>query len=193
MSFCWDWEASQVSQWWVKNLPTNRRCGFEPWFRKIPCRRKWQPTPAFLPGKFHGKRSLAGYSPWDHRVRHDLAIKQQLRQSRTPNIWFDLLWASWPSLRPAESKRTSYGLCIHDWLEYSDGGREVFSDVLIIKISSNDKAMHSSVEHLPLLISLDCMWSTLHYKGEDKEMGKLREEKIQSVCAYVEGRGSKAG
>jgi len=30
---------------------------------KIPWRRKWQPTPIFLPGKFHGRRSLAGYSP----------------------------------------------------------------------------------------------------------------------------------
>ena len=27
-------------------------------------RRAWQPTPVFLPGKFHGQRSLAGYSPW---------------------------------------------------------------------------------------------------------------------------------
>ena len=31
---------------------------------KIPWRRKWQPTPAFLPGESHGQRSLAGYSPW---------------------------------------------------------------------------------------------------------------------------------
>ena len=30
-------------------------------------RRKGQPTPVFLPGKFHGQRSLAGYSPWDHK------------------------------------------------------------------------------------------------------------------------------
>ena len=34
-------------------------------------RRKWQPTPVFLPGEFHGKRNLAGYSPWGHRVRYD--------------------------------------------------------------------------------------------------------------------------
>ena len=27
---------------------------------------KWQPTPVLLPGKFHGWRSLVGYSPWDH-------------------------------------------------------------------------------------------------------------------------------
>ena len=33
-------------------------------------RRKWQPTPIFLPGETNGQRSLAGYSPWDHRNRH---------------------------------------------------------------------------------------------------------------------------
>ena len=32
--------------------------------RKIPWRRKWQPSPVFLPGKFHGQRSLVDYSPW---------------------------------------------------------------------------------------------------------------------------------
>ena len=30
-------------------------------------RRKWQSTPVFLPGKFCGQRSLAGYSPWGHK------------------------------------------------------------------------------------------------------------------------------
>ena len=30
-------------------------------------RRKWQPTPVFLPGKSHGWRSLVGYSPWGHK------------------------------------------------------------------------------------------------------------------------------
>ena len=34
--------------------------------RKISWRRKWQPTPVFLPGKSHGQRSL-GYSPWGHK------------------------------------------------------------------------------------------------------------------------------
>ena len=31
---------------------------------KIPRRRKWQPTPEFLLGKFHGQRNLEGHSPW---------------------------------------------------------------------------------------------------------------------------------
>ena len=40
------------------------RPGFDPWVGKIPWRRAWQPIPVFLPGKSHGQRSLAGYSPW---------------------------------------------------------------------------------------------------------------------------------
>ena len=38
--------------------------GFDPWVGKIPWRRKWQPTPVFLPRESHEQRSLAGYSPW---------------------------------------------------------------------------------------------------------------------------------
>ena len=48
-----------------------KRCGSNPWMGKIPWRRAWQPTPVFLPGESHGQRSLAGYSPWGRRVRHD--------------------------------------------------------------------------------------------------------------------------
>ena len=48
----------------VKNLPANAGdaggCGFEPWVGKIPRRMKWQCTPIFLPGNFHGQRSLVG-------------------------------------------------------------------------------------------------------------------------------------
>ena len=51
-----------------KNLPVNagdvRDVRFDLWIRNIRWRRKWQPTPVFLPGKFHGQKSLTGYSPW---------------------------------------------------------------------------------------------------------------------------------
>ena len=54
-----------------KGLPDEaarcKRCRFDPWVRKIPWRRTWQPTPVFLPGESHGQRSLEGYSPWGHR------------------------------------------------------------------------------------------------------------------------------
>ena len=45
----------------------SRRCEFDPWVRKIPWRRAWQPTPVFSPGKSHGQRSLVGYSLWGHK------------------------------------------------------------------------------------------------------------------------------
>ena len=56
----------------VENLPPNagdiRYMGSIPGSgRSIPYRRKWQPTPVFLPEKSHGEKSLVGYSPWGHK------------------------------------------------------------------------------------------------------------------------------
>ena len=48
----------------VKSLPALQKTNFDPWVRKIPWRRKWQPTPVLLAGKFHGRRRLGDYSPW---------------------------------------------------------------------------------------------------------------------------------
>ena len=50
-----------------KRLP-NKRCGrhgFSLCVRKISWRRKWQPTPGFLPEESYGQRSLVGYSSWN--------------------------------------------------------------------------------------------------------------------------------
>ena len=48
-----------------------------------PLEKAMQPTPVFLLGEIHGQKSLAGYSPWDHRVRHD-------RATNTHTEWLDL-------------------------------------------------------------------------------------------------------
>ena len=56
--------------WCLKSVGICLQCGrpgFVPWVGKIPWRRKWQPTPALLPGKSHGWRSLVGYSPWGRK------------------------------------------------------------------------------------------------------------------------------
>ena len=63
----------------------SRRPRFDLWVGKIPWRREWLPTSVFLPGEFHGHRSLVGYSPWDHeRVRHDLGIEQSTYTYQCP-------------------------------------------------------------------------------------------------------------
>ena len=60
----------------------HKRCKLDPWVGKIPCSWKWQPTTVFLSGKFHGQRSLAGYSPWgckksDTTEHHALSKRSQ--------------------------------------------------------------------------------------------------------------------
>ena len=58
------WLSGKESTWQFRK---HRRRGFNPWVRMIPWSRKQQPTPILLPGKFHGQRNLAGYSPWGHK------------------------------------------------------------------------------------------------------------------------------
>ena len=54
--------------WWLRGQSICYNVGgFDPWVRKIPWRRKWQPTPVFLPEKSHELRSLVGYSPWGRK------------------------------------------------------------------------------------------------------------------------------
>ena len=59
--------VSQKLQWQriCLTVQETQRYGFDSWVRKIPWNWKWQPTPVFLPGEFHGQRSLAGYNLWD--------------------------------------------------------------------------------------------------------------------------------
>ena len=54
----------------VKSLSVMQETQIQPLGQEdpqIPWRRKWQPTPVFLLGKYHGQRSLAGYNPWGHK------------------------------------------------------------------------------------------------------------------------------
>ena len=62
---------------------SGRRCGFYPWVGKIPWRRKRQPAPVLLPGKSHGQRSLAGYSPWG---RQESGTTERLN-ARFSSVW----------------------------------------------------------------------------------------------------------
>ena len=48
----------------VKNLPAMPETWVQSLGQDISWRREWLPTAPFLPGEFHGLRSLAGYSPW---------------------------------------------------------------------------------------------------------------------------------
>ena len=64
----------------LANAGEAKDAGSIPWVRKIPWRRKWQPTPLHLPGNFHGQRSLAGYSPWGHT--HACTLGNELHENK---------------------------------------------------------------------------------------------------------------
>ena len=76
--------------WWLSSKASssqNRRCRFSPWVGKIPWRRKWQPTPVFLPGESHGRRSLwttvHGVAKLSHLSKFSqlMAVKVKVAQS----------------------------------------------------------------------------------------------------------------
>ena len=101
--------ASQVAQWWrIHLLCRNHR--FDPWVKKISWRNKWQPTPVFLPGKFHGQRSLAGYSPWGHKesdttywLNPTTMFGSYMRSSLLHTMFIQKSLHSWPrSIDPGE-------------------------------------------------------------------------------------------
>ena len=72
------WRSGEESAWQCK------RHGFNPRVEKVPWRRKWQPTPGFLPGKPHGQRNLVGYSPRGHK-ESDAA--EQPNNNTLRNLW----------------------------------------------------------------------------------------------------------
>ena len=85
-----------------------RRRGFDPWVRKIPWRRKWQPTPVFLPGRSHEQRSLVGYSPWGRKESDTIehaCVAFSLSKMFALHFFFPLKLNGWKSSSITRKKR----------------------------------------------------------------------------------------
>ena len=95
--------ASQLAHWSKKTLVCrrHRRPGLDFWVRKIPWKRKRQPTPVFLLGEYRGLRSLAGYSPWD---LEELDMTERPAHTQL-----------WTSLVGMESKNSMFLLGARSW------------------------------------------------------------------------------
>ena len=88
-------------RWWSLCLQC-RRPRFSPWVGKIPWRRKWQPIPVLMPGKFLGWRSLVGYSPWGckesdttERLHFTSHIQWDVIQPLKKPAFYDNMNGSW--------------------------------------------------------------------------------------------------
>ena len=64
-----------------------KKRGFDAWVGKIPWKRAWQPTPAFLPGEFHEQRSLADYSPWGCKESDTTERLSTISVFKHVNVW----------------------------------------------------------------------------------------------------------
>ena len=61
----------------AKNAPATQETWVQSWVGKIPWRKKWKPTPVFLPGNSYGQRSLEGYSPQGHKESNMTEFKDR--------------------------------------------------------------------------------------------------------------------
>ena len=119
-----------VAWWlrWQRICLQCRRPMFDYWFRKIPWRREWQPTPLCLPGEIHGQSSLPGYSPWGRKQsdttewltlsRTDVRVGPHKkakcwRTSAFKLCWRRLLRVPWTARRSNQSVLKEISLNIH--------------------------------------------------------------------------------
>ena len=91
----------------VKNLPADAgntgNMGSIPGLGRFPWRKKWQPIQYSLHAKFHGQRSLAGYSPQDHKeldtAKPECTVTSRSFTGliRTNNLWGNVYWSNLPT------------------------------------------------------------------------------------------------
>ena len=116
---------------------SHRRFRFNPWVRKIPCRKKWPPAPVFLPVKSHGQRSLVGCSPWVARSRtrlrdftftfHFHALEEEMA------IHFSVLaWRIPGTAEPGGLPSMGAHRVGHDWSDLAAAAARIF--IFLIKL-----------------------------------------------------------
>ena len=98
-----------------------RRHRFNSWVRKIPWRRKWQPIPVFLPGEFHGQRSLAGYSPWGCKEQLIPPLFSPFKTPTSTNS-FQLGFSSWLLTLFTSSRKASAAGAVGGYLQLRGEG-----------------------------------------------------------------------
>ena len=85
--------------WWLSGKESacqckrHKRCGFFPWVGKVPSRRRWQPTPVFLPGKSHGQRSLVGALQESDMTEVNKQQQEKTYQKELSTVCIALCWS----------------------------------------------------------------------------------------------------
>ena len=115
-------------------------------------RRKWQPTPVFLPGESHGQRSLVGYSPWGRK-----------ESDPTERLHFHFTYASYSFLL----------ICINNTLimcnvNNKELGRQC--EMTCNSLDSRVSILHSTlIEHWGSYFSVAVNWGQLSVRGHSQD------------------------
>ncbi|KAB0340182.1 hypothetical protein FD754_023345 [Muntiacus muntjak] len=123
----------------AKNLPAMQEIRFDPWVRKIPWRRKWQPTPVFMPRELHGQRSLVGYT----KIMASGPIASWQIDGEIVETVADLIF--WGS------KITADGYCSHEIKRRLLLGRKVMTDLDSI-LKNRDDTLPTKVRLVKAMI-----------------------------------------
>ena len=132
------WHSGKESPWECRRL---KRQGFDLWVGRIPWRRKWQPTPVFLPGKFHGQRSLVLWG----------CKESDTTEHAHTHIFITL--ESIPSNQIAESHGNSMCKLLRNYQTVSQGWCGIFP--------SQKQCIRVPVSPCPKLFICFCCWATL--------------------------------
>ena len=104
------WNSGTESAWQCRRC---KRWGFDPWVGKIPRRRKWQPTTLLWLEIFHGQRSLAGYSLWDHKesdMTERISMHTFCKYTYSMKNLSPKRWANWVDIIAPMCGRSEPGL-----------------------------------------------------------------------------------
>ena len=93
-TFVKNWQDKELlvrsSTWWRSKQGLFVQIYWPRW------RRKWHPTPVFMPGESHGQKCLTGYSPWGLRLRYDWNESARTHWPQIPCFWWSgCLPSSW--------------------------------------------------------------------------------------------------
>ena len=114
-----------------------RRCKrheFDPWIGKIPWRRKWQRTSIFLPGKSHGQRSLARYSPWGHKESETDEWLSTHTHTHSPQVRKVIWWVPWKNIAGAHRSVIYFWIFKIHWFLPSSKYSDLYATIIKMSI-----------------------------------------------------------
>ena len=168
---------------WLRICLQCRRPGFDPWVGKMTWRREWQPTPEFLPGEFHGQRSLAGYSPWRCK-ESDTTEQLSFRFSRSyipvnldPSVQFSSVAQSCQTLCDPMN-RSMPGLPVHHQLPE-------FSQTHVHRVGDAIQPSHPLSSPSPPAPNPSQHQSIFQWVNSSHEVAKVLEFQLQYQSAKV--------